>query len=74
MMNQYKPLPGSVWKNHCPIVLVHGFGGHTTEKNYLLKGYFHYAFESEVLGDNTEVYEVDQNPWGSVHDRACELY
>lgn len=63
----------SVWKNDCPIVLVHGFGGHTTDKNLLIKGYFHYCFQEEVSRGH-QIYEADVNPFGSVHDRACELY
>jgi hypothetical protein len=52
---------------------VHGFAGQTTDKNYLMGGYFHFCFEPEVMGQH-EVYEADVNPFGSLHDRACELY
>ena len=62
-----------MWKNDCPVVLVHGFGGQTTDKSFLIRGYFHYAQEDDVCGDNL-VYEADVSPFGSHHDRACELY
>jgi len=40
----------------------------------MFRGYFHHAFSSDVLGENSEVYEADVNLFGSLHDRACELY
>ncbi len=73
-LKPFKTLPKEHWKNNCPIVLVHGFAGQTTDKNFMFRGYFHYSFDSDVLGDNEEVYEADVNPFGSLHDRACELY
>lgn len=39
----------------------------------LFQGYFHYAFLPEVMGKN-QIYESDVSPFGSVHDRACELF
>lgn len=63
----------SLWRNDCPIVLVHGFGGHTTDMNQIIGGYFHYCFQPEVSKGHA-VYEADVSPFGSVHDRACELY
>lgn len=73
MMSKYIHMPKELWKNDCPIVLVHGFAGHTTDKNYLFRGYFHYCFLPEVMGAHM-VFESDVHPFGSLHDRACELY
>ena len=75
MLAKYKPLPKEYWKNDNPIVLVHGFAGHTTDKNFIFRGYFHYSFDADVTGENKAlIYEADVNPLGSLHDRACELY
>lgn len=75
MLSQYKRLGVNQWKNECPIVLVHGFAGSTSDESYLFQGYFHYAFMSEVIGkSNNLIFEADVSPFGSVHDRACELY
>ena len=41
----YIEMPQDLWKNHCPIVLVHGFAGQTTDKNAFFKGYFHHCFD-----------------------------
>ena len=73
MMRDYLEYPPDLWKNNCPIILVHGFAGQTTDKNYLFRGYFHYCFDKDVKGEHS-VYEADVNPFGSLHDRACELY
>ena len=69
----YLEMPQDLWKNHCPIVLVHGFAGQTTDKNAFFKGYFHHCFDKAVAVDH-EIYEADVHPFGSLHDRACELY
>jgi hypothetical protein len=73
-----------LWNNDYPIVLVHGYCGSTLDENWILNGYFHYAFShiSRLIGVNEkgekmylkELYEADVSPVGSVHDRACELY
>jgi len=34
----------ALWKNDYPIVLVHGYCGSTMDENWILGGYFHYAF------------------------------
>ena len=36
----------NLWKNDFPIVLVHGYCGATMDENWILGGYFHYAFSS----------------------------
>lgn len=35
-----------MWNNDYPIVLVHGYCGTTMDENWILGGYFHYAFSS----------------------------
>jgi len=35
-----------MWKNDYPIVLLHGYCGTTMDENWILGGYFHYAFSS----------------------------
>ncbi len=71
-LSTYALLPDkSMWKNSYPIILVHGFAGWVPDEAPLLGDYFGYA--SECAGD-LEVYQADVSPWGSVHDRACELY
>ncbi|CDW88607.1 small nuclear ribonucleoprotein [Stylonychia lemnae] len=74
MMKKHQSLPKEHWRNKNPIVLVHGFAGQTADKSWICKGYFHHALSNDVLGENSEVYEADVNPFGSLHDRACELY
>lgn len=75
----------SLWNNDYPIVLVHGYCGSTMDENWIVGGYFHYAFSqvTQYLNCKDEngkrrymknVYEVDISPIGSTHDRACELY
>ena len=74
----------SLFKNNYPIVLVHGYCGSTLDENWILGGYFHYAYSSHAtyLGKSDlchlryidNIYEVDVAAVGSVHDRACELY
>jgi hypothetical protein len=57
------------------------------DENWILGGYFHYAFSSVSRYLNTSedaenkfpkylnnIYEADVSPIGSAHDRACELY
>lgn len=74
MLGEYlPPLPREMWRNECPIVLVHGFAGQTSDKNFLFRGYFHNCFDPEIMGAHI-VYETDVAPFGSLHDRACELY
>jgi hypothetical protein len=76
----------SIWKNDYPIVLVHGYCGTTMDENWILGGYFHYAFSSvsRYLNPSSDsekfpkyldnIFEADVSPIGSAHDRACELY
>ena len=75
----------NLWNNDYPIVLVHGYCGTTMDENWILGGYFHYAFSSVSRYLNhsdpekfpkylTNIYEADVSPIGSAHDRACELY
>jgi hypothetical protein len=66
-------LPIPLWKNDFPIILVHGFAGSTTDQSMLFRGYFHYCFLDEVKNKN-KIFESDVSPFGSVHDRACELF
>ncbi len=66
-------LPRELWKNDYPIVLVHGFGGWTPDETLLMGNYFEYASDKAIRGPN-EVYHADVSPYGSMHDRACELY
>lgn len=73
-----------MWKNDYPIILVHGYCGSTMDENWILGGYFHYAFSATAryLGLDptatpeylTNIYEADVSPIGSAFDRACELY
>ena len=35
-----------MWRNDYPIVLLHGYCGCTMDENWILGGYFHYAFSS----------------------------
>ena len=73
-----------LWNNDYPIILVHGYCGTTTDENWILGGYFHYAFSKIARyagkdGNNiplyiNNIYEADVSPIGSAHDRACELY
>ncbi len=35
-----------LWKNDYPIILVHGYCGSTMDENWILGGYFHYAFSA----------------------------
>eukprot|EP00347_Sterkiella_histriomuscorum_P013798 403363324 len=75
LLSKHRHIPKSDWRNNCPIILVHGFAGQTTDKNYLFRGYFHNSFKADICGDNNqELYEADVSPFGSLHDRACELY
>ena len=60
---------------------MHGYCGSTMDENWIMRGYFHYAFSRTTRLINEEadkyinnVYEADVSPLGSVHDRACELY
>ncbi|CDW85644.1 UNKNOWN [Stylonychia lemnae] len=72
------------WRNDYPIILVHGYCGCTMDENWILGGYFHYAFSYAARYLNLDhdlhpqylqnVFEADVSPIGSVHDRACELY
>jgi len=73
----------AMWRNDYPIILVHGYCGSTMDENWILGGYFHYAFSATAryLGVETpsseylsNVYEADVSPIGSAFDRACELY
>jgi hypothetical protein len=72
-LEEFEHLPLKKWKNHYPIVLVHGFGGYVPDESLLLGDYFMYASQPEVQGSNV-VYQADVSPWASIHDRACELY
>ncbi len=71
-----------MWKNDYPIVLVHGYCGTTMDENWILGGYFHYAFSAAARYLNIDfgnryldkIYEADVSPIGSAHDRACELF
>lgn len=47
--------------------------GTTMDENVWIRGYFHYCLNSDDVGDH-EIYEADVAPYGSFHDRACELY
>jgi hypothetical protein len=38
----------AIWKNDAPIVLVHGYCGTTMDENWILGGYFHYAFSKKA--------------------------
>lgn len=68
-MTTHENIPKNLYKNKCPIVLVHGFMGVTSDESVFFN-YFGYNFDPEVVGD-LEVYETDMSPTGSVHDRAC---
>lgn len=35
-----------MWGNDYPIILVHGYCGSTMDENWILGGYFHYAFSA----------------------------
>eukprot|EP00347_Sterkiella_histriomuscorum_P020360 403338107 len=72
-LQQYEGLPKDQWKNDYPIVLVHGFGGWVPDESFFFGDYFAYASYPDVQGDN-KIYQADIAPWGSLHDRACELY
>eukprot|EP00347_Sterkiella_histriomuscorum_P016179 403354185 len=74
-----------LWNNDHPIILVHGYCGSTMDENWILGGYFHYAFSktARYLGIDEQtlqpiymnnIYEADVSPIGSAFDRACELY
>jgi hypothetical protein len=40
-----------------------------------MRGYFHFCFDPEVQSTHApNIFEADVHPFGSVHDRACELY
>lgn len=73
ILAEYQQVPSSKWKNDYPIVLVHGFGGYSPDESYFFGNYFAYASDQAVQGDNL-IYQADIAPFGSLHDRACELY
>jgi hypothetical protein len=72
-LQEYALLPRETWKNDYPIVLVHGFGGWAPDETLVMGDYFQYASNQAIRGSN-EVYHADVSPFGSMHDRACELY
>ena len=72
MNGKYRYLPKENWKNWYPIVLVHGFAGSAQDQSYLMGNYFEYAIKSSLPYD--DVYVAVINPFGGIHDKACELY
>ena len=44
----------ALWRNDHPIVLIHGYCGTTMDENWLLGGYFHYAFSKVARYLNVE--------------------
>lgn len=43
------------------------------DESYFFGDYFGYTSDEKVQGENT-IYQADVAPFGSLHDRACELY
>ena len=72
--SEYPLLPKELWKNDYPIVLVHGFGGYSPDESIFFGDYFGQASDPETQGSDNLIYHADVSPWGSIHDRACELY
>ena len=52
---------------------MHGYGGWAPEETPILGDYFEYASDPEIQGENV-IYHAHVSPYGSMHDRACELY
>ena len=83
-MSERSFISKELWKNDYPIILIHGYCGSTLDENWILKGYYHYAFSTitrligiDDKGKNlhiSNIYEADVSALGSIHDRACELY
>lgn len=73
LLLQYSSLPKEKWKNNYPIVLIHGFSGFMPDESILMGNYFAYASDPKVAGDHL-IYAADVSPFGSLHDRSCELY
>ena len=73
MNGKYRHLPKELWRNNYPIVLVHGFAGSSPDQSMTLGTYFMYALKRSVQPYN-DVYVAVVTPYGSIHDRACELY
>jgi len=66
-------LPDSKWRNHYPIVLVHGFAGWAPDESDILGDYWRYTSDPEIA-KNLDIFQADVSAVGSLHDRACELY
>ena len=47
-LGEYSHIPRKKWKNHYPIVLVHGFGGYVPDESLLLGDYFGYTSDPEI--------------------------
>lgn len=43
------------------------------DESYFFGDYFGYTSDDRVQGNNV-IYQADIAPFGSLHDRACELY
>lgn len=71
---EYPLLPRELWKNDFSIVMVHGFGGYSPDESIFFGNYFSYASDVATQGPDNLLYHADISPWGSIHDRACELY
>ena len=69
----YDLLPRSLWRNHYPIVLVHGFGGWAPDETQLLGDYWKYSSDPDIAR-GLDIYQADISSMGSLHDRACKLY
>ena len=69
----YDRLPKSKWKNDFPIILVHGFAGWAPDESPIWGDYWSYVSDPAV-SKHSQVYQADVHPFGSLHDRACELY
>lgn len=53
-------------------MLVHGYFGSVLDQSHLCGNYFHYALQTALPYD--DVYIAVINPFGGIHDKACELY
>lgn len=69
----YELVPKSLWRNNYPIVLVHGFGGWAPDESPIFGDYWKYCSDPEI-SKNLDIYQADISTFGSLHDRACELY
>ena len=81
---KYKHVPRSHWKNDYPIILVHGIAGYVPDSTraFKNKNYFQFALEQNAAQRNLKIsshesqniYIASLSPFGTIHERACELY